>query len=135
MFAAQDALFALLQTAAAGWATTEGLPARFADKQAWVDENVDEWVIDPEHTGDTDESFTLNVYFFHRRTAAKATAIRAEINTPAAAFAAALKEDPTLSGAVSQATIVGGQYEGAFDDQKATVRVGALHVRVGCRTW
>lgn len=135
-FNAQDALFALLEaeSALSGWQLDYGLPSRREEQHLWIDENVQAWEQDGDTSGllSKDEKFQFPVYLYDRKTDATAREIRDEIETAAGYVADTIAENPTLSGTVIYATIIGAAYEGAFQDEQGRVREGVLRLDIGC---
>lgn len=136
-FEAQDALVAALraEVSLGDWQIDFGLPAgRPAEQHIWVDEAVDDWSQQLLTTGieTKNESFRLQVYLYDKRTDATAQEVRDEIRGAAAIIADVLGSAPFLSGVVTFAQIIGGQYEGGFADPEGRAREGVLKLTVEC---
>ncbi|MDP1877979.1 MAG: hypothetical protein Q8M17_10550 [Actinomycetota bacterium] len=135
-FDAQDQLVTLLDAQAGldGWTVAFGLPAAREEKHLWVDEQVEEWTQGEQSTGivTKDEAFTLSVFIYVRRTGADAQEIRDEIKAAAGIVASVIGTQPFLGGSVMYASIVSGEYDGAFADAEGRAREGVLNLKIGC---
>jgi hypothetical protein len=134
-FPAQDALTALLKAlpALAAWHVDYGIPLDRSELECWVDEQV--ITARTEVTSGLvsyDETFTLHVWLYAKKTGATALEIRSEMDAAKVAIESALTADPTLSGVVMQAVISGTEFDSGIADAEARSRDAALTIDVAC---
>jgi len=138
-FTAQDAFVAALaaRPELADWRVEYGLPKRRFEKHLWVDEQVNGWEQSPPTTGilTQEETFTLAVFIYRRRTGGTALDVRQEIEAAAGIVAEVLGAQPFLGGVLQFAAISGAEYDSAFADPKGVSREGVLQIKVACTSY
>ena len=138
-FAAQDALTAALQASPdlAAWHVDYGLPNRRGELEVWVDEELTDWHQAPYTTGleSKSERFTLRVFVYARKTGATALEIRDLLKSAGGRIEAVIGSAPFLGGAVSLASVSGGEYGGGFADTDGRMREAVLRLDVDCETF
>lgn len=136
--AAQDALVALLEVVlSADYHIDLGWPQEWSEHEAFVDDDFS-WSLASEETWSgvsslaQDETLSLTAYLYVRRVGASSSEIRNAVFAGVNLVVAALRADPTISGAVSFAALSAGEYKWSFADTEGRSREGQVKLTVTC---
>jgi hypothetical protein len=137
LWAAQDALYALLQ-AEAGLARTQltlGTPSDFQDENVWISGEVDNWTAIYAVTGlrAKDEQFTLRVGIVVQRLGNAYATPRDRAKELGQIVEDVIGANHTLSGTVELANITSARLEETMMDERR--RAVGLSINVTCRAW
>lgn len=135
-FAAQDALVTMLAAALpAEYHVAFGWPMEFSEREAFVGEDFDAALDTPESWAEgiplgQDETITLSVYLYVRKTGSTATEIREVLRPGLDLAVAALRADPTLAATVSFASLTASEYKWSFADAEGREREAQIKLTI-----